>query len=271
MKLIYVILLILCLTNVNAILINEIYPNPINSESYGEFLELYNPSNDSIDISNWYIEDHNSIEITIPENTILKPLSYFLITDKQFNLNKDNQSWPSPDLEDSLSLTNKDSGLILKDNNKQIIDKVGYGNTEIFEEQSLPQPQEGLSFQRISNTDNNLNDFILEIPTPMNQEGVSVNQLNTTNQIINNTNTIQIIQNNSTREIQSVSTTPNQIIIYNNIYITPEKENISEEINEAPLKNNSEFIREIRYQLNVLILIITLAITYLIINKKRKS
>jgi len=166
-KYLYLFLFLISLVSVDAVLINEIYPNPIGSETYGEFIELYNPNNYSVDISNWFIEDHNSIEVIIPDNTIMLSESYYLISDTNFSLNKDDASWPDSDLEDSMSLLGTDSGLMLK-NGSLIIDLVGYGNTNISLGTPAPNPSEGLSVQRINNTGDNFNDFIIGIPNPLN-------------------------------------------------------------------------------------------------------
>jgi len=109
-------------------MISQVLYDPINSETYGEAVELYNSAANQIDISNCNLKNRFiSKDVTIPANTFMQPYSYFLITDTNFNQYKDNQSWPSPDYQEAMTLTNSNSGVALICNNKTI-DAVGWGN-----------------------------------------------------------------------------------------------------------------------------------------------
>lgn len=56
------------------IVINEIFPNPIDDEENTEFIELYNPTNEDVSLKNWLLKDasisgtHIIEDITIPAN-----------------------------------------------------------------------------------------------------------------------------------------------------------------------------------------------------------
>lgn len=165
-KLLLIIAIALLLSQiVQAVRIEEIYYDPINSETNGEALVLFNPENENVDISNWTIRSHKlAIDITIPENTKIKANNYFLITDKGWDEGKDNKEWPSSDYEEALSLGNTDYGIGLYDKNEQLIDKVGWGKKENIENNMYylnPASKviTGNSLLRISDTNNNSNDF----------------------------------------------------------------------------------------------------------------
>jgi len=166
------------------IAISEILYDPINSESGGEAIELYNPLNQSIDISGWVIETEASAnDVVFPDGTIIQPYSFYLITDIGWNQSKDNISWPEADLENTITLYNQDSYIILK-LNESPIDTVGWGNDSSFFEgaphehvmpgQSLERrpgylsPQDG----NYIDTDNNADDFLAR-PFPDFQNSMS--------------------------------------------------------------------------------------------------
>lgn len=70
------------------ILINEIMYDPSNDDSTYEWIELYNPTNITFNLSNWSITDNTATDTLQPydplENNsmILQPYSYALITDQ---------------------------------------------------------------------------------------------------------------------------------------------------------------------------------------------
>lgn len=83
------------LTPVNSaqILINELLPNPASpqTDSSDEFIELYNPNNFSVDLSNWILEDTvGSVKkYTISAGMSIGPLGYlvFFSRDSHISLN----------------------------------------------------------------------------------------------------------------------------------------------------------------------------------------
>ena len=50
-----------------------------NDHHYGEFIELYNRSNQSIDLSNWILTD-NVGGMSLPQGTIIEPQGFIVIT-----------------------------------------------------------------------------------------------------------------------------------------------------------------------------------------------
>ena len=73
------------------ILISQVLYDPINSETYGEAIELFNPSNLAVNISGYIIKTSSSDhDATLPKNTFIPANSYFLLTDTNFDQYKDN-------------------------------------------------------------------------------------------------------------------------------------------------------------------------------------
>ncbi len=61
------------------IFINEVMPAPSNAP---EWVELYNPGPDAVDLSGWYFDDDTlgGTQITIPPNTVIAPASLYVFT-----------------------------------------------------------------------------------------------------------------------------------------------------------------------------------------------
>ena len=85
----------------NSIVINEVEINPLNGS---EYVELYNPTSQPIDISGWSLIPTTSWKILIVEpNTVIEPQSFLVFTHVPF--------W-FKDFGDSLTLTNNSGELI---------------------------------------------------------------------------------------------------------------------------------------------------------------
>ena len=161
--------LLLLVADVSAgVLINEVYPNPVTSEYDGEFIELYNPGDEIIDLSNWTIENPANVQVLIPDKMVIQPNGYLLIADGGFKIGKDDAGWPDADIEQEMTLKNTDETIILK-NGSMIIDMIGWGNSTA-EWTPLKTPKAGKSFERVnfSDTQNNSYDFNEGNPTPTN-------------------------------------------------------------------------------------------------------
>ena len=70
-------------TQVNYVLLNEIETNPAGSDPGFEWVELYNPTNDTIDIGLWWVVptggDYQYVQY-IPWGTTIDPLGYYILT-----------------------------------------------------------------------------------------------------------------------------------------------------------------------------------------------
>jgi len=96
------------------ILINEVMPAPSNAP---EWVELYNPSPDVIDISGWYLDDdtHGGTQILIAQGTHIAPNELHVIT---FS---------------SAILNNTGDSVTLYDASGQLIDRIDFGATKSSE------------------------------------------------------------------------------------------------------------------------------------------
>jgi len=83
------------------IFINEVMPAPSNAP---EWVELYNPGPDPIDISGWYLDDDTvgGTQIIIPADTVIAPASLHVVTLSSAILNNTGDITQIPELSDYL-------------------------------------------------------------------------------------------------------------------------------------------------------------------------
>lgn len=148
----FILFVIAILPKVSAsVVINEVMPNPIGQEPANEWVELY--STNPIEIVNWNISDSTgniyTFSVSIADFAILScnNVSFFQAnpafntTIPVVNLSCKGNGW----------LNNGDDGVLLYDNNNQVLDNFSYSLTE-----------ENKTYARISET----NWTICSIPTP---------------------------------------------------------------------------------------------------------
>jgi hypothetical protein len=176
------------------ILISEVLPDPIGTDSGGEAVELYNTEGFSVDISGFIISTESSArDATIPNNSIIPAYGFYLIADAGWTTLKDNLSWANADYEEAMTISNLDSGIALM-NGTNLLDAVGWGNASgitegFYEGTPLPNPKEGESFERkpgelipysgnYIDTGNNSADFIIrKNPEPQNSASAPEQQV----------------------------------------------------------------------------------------------
>ena len=167
--------------NYPKIIINEIQFET-NDNNKDEFIELYNPNSEEIDLTCWSLEKYASKQNPTSTPSLIplipslkfkgkiKPYGYFLITSSS------TKEKYQGDLSyaESYSIANNNV-IILKKPNGEISDLVGYGNDEekIYQYENSPfifQNLENKSIQRknFQDTNNNLKDFWLRQPSPKN-------------------------------------------------------------------------------------------------------
>lgn len=162
---------VLCvlLASMNAsaeVLVSQVYPNPVGTESGGEALEIWNAGSLPVNLSGWTVRSEASAaDATLPA-ILLAPNARVLIADAGWNASKDNASWPAAAHEEALTLSNTDGGLALVDAGGRIADAVGWGDASgiadgLLEGTPAPNPQEGQALVRSADTDNNAADFLL--------------------------------------------------------------------------------------------------------------
>ncbi len=152
------------------VVISKVLYDPLGTQSGGEAVEIYNPTNDDVNISGWIISTETSTtDATLPE-FILESGQYFLIADEGWSTSRDNEDWVEADHEEILSLTNSDSGVALKEGSN-IIDAVGWGKaSEISEGLFEGTPHNGADkgsvlerkklFENKQDNNNNSDDFL---------------------------------------------------------------------------------------------------------------
>ncbi|PIR71982.1 MAG: hypothetical protein COU42_02865 [Candidatus Nealsonbacteria bacterium CG10_big_fil_rev_8_21_14_0_10_36_24] len=147
------------------ILISEIQISPLTER----FVELYNPNNQTIDLTSWYIQRKTQtssswdsfISSTKFEGKTIPANGYFLISKQIENSN----------IVLDLTLSDNNS-LVLKNPNREIVDKVGWGEAQDYETAPTLNPEAGQSIGRkwinggYQDNDNNQDDFETQEPTP---------------------------------------------------------------------------------------------------------
>lgn len=110
---------------VGSIIINEImYNNPSTDGEDHEWIELYNPSSQSIDLSWWGVRDSNDQHIfRIPKGTSIAANGFLLIAKEK------DAGWQAPTLSDfPYSLNDKGDAVRLYDPNDQLIASVEFND-----------------------------------------------------------------------------------------------------------------------------------------------
>ncbi len=112
--------------NNGKILINEVLPNPIGLDNEGEFVELYNPNNFTINLNSWCLDDveGGSKEYCFEDEEIL-PYSFLLLPRKTTKI----------------AYNNNQDEVRLFDNAHNLIDSVSYSGAK-----------EGFSYARFEDT-----------------------------------------------------------------------------------------------------------------------
>ncbi|MDO9154547.1 MAG: lamin tail domain-containing protein, partial [Paludibacter sp.] len=118
--------------------LNEVKRNSIHHN--GEFIELFNPTTESIDLSAWKISDNNR-SYTFPENTFLPSRSLIVLAyrypNSGFTLNNlfpSINSIPSPNIlyQDRIIMMNDGEEIKLYDKTGRLIDKMSYRHRSTF-------------------------------------------------------------------------------------------------------------------------------------------
>lgn len=102
-------------TPFQSIVINEVFPNPKEKGDTGEFIELYNPLSEAVDLSGWEIHDASaSGKYVFPGGKKIESKGYLVVTDHDF----------------TLSLNNSKETLTLIDTEKRLVHQVSYEKTK---------------------------------------------------------------------------------------------------------------------------------------------
>jgi len=122
------------------ILINEVMFNPFEPDPYNEYVELYNPTNTSINISGWTITDNYAEDTLVGDvdhgngTMIIPPYSYAIITDNvttidyHYNVSSTAIRLYVDDAAIGNGLSNSKDMLLLKNASGVLIDAMEYGD-----------------------------------------------------------------------------------------------------------------------------------------------
>lgn len=159
----------------DTILISEVLIGGTGSASQ-EFIEIYNPSNMDINLSDWKIQyasaSGTSWTTKITLNYIIASNTHMVFCTTEAGLDNSSGTFKS-------GLSQSGGRIRVIDSSNTIIDSVGWGNSLNAEGSPATAPGVGVSIQRkiVSNlyqdTDNNTNDFV-EQPVPSPGEGLEV-------------------------------------------------------------------------------------------------
>ena len=136
------------------IVINEFVSDPADAKQ--EFIELYNATNQEIDLSSWIIEDGSGAKTSL--DGVIRSNKFFIIEKPKGNLN------------------NKGDIIILHDATNNLIDKVAYGNWDDGSlENNAPIATDPYSVARKfdgQNSYNNANDFAITTTITKNSSNI---------------------------------------------------------------------------------------------------
>jgi len=167
------------------ILITEVQIDTASSSNY-DFIELYNPNDSVVDISNFQLKKKTSTGSeysvrVLPSGTIVAEKSYFLWANSDYSLS----GFISANVTSTQTLAQNNS-IVLLDKNENIIDALAWGSSTnpFVESSAFPQnPAENQSLSRkwstttesYIDTNNNLNDFEIQKSTPGIQNQINSN------------------------------------------------------------------------------------------------
>jgi len=137
------------------VVINEVELNPTTER----FIELHNTGNSSVDLTGWYIQRKTATGSTfgsLVSNTNFTGKSidaggYFLISKSEMT--------DADIIYNNLTLTESNT-IQIKNNSGDVVDKLGWGDSNDCDSNCAPNPPEGQSIQKIND------DWVIGSPTP---------------------------------------------------------------------------------------------------------
>ena len=155
------------------VVISEVYGGGGNSGSVytNDFVELYNPTDEPIDVTGWVL-DQKSVNGnsggTVTLSGVIPANGYYLVQGAAGNNSP--APLPTPDATGSFNFSGTNAIAELRDATG-IVDLVGWGSATEFEGAPAGRTSNSTSVQRDPvevDTDNNADDFIVAAPTPQN-------------------------------------------------------------------------------------------------------
>ena len=112
------------------IVINEIMYNPTDAlgGTYNEWIELYNPTNELINLTGWKVADPNNHTLEILSSEVIEPQGYFILAKKPENFSQ-YYNVTCPIAKAAFYLSNEGEQILLKNSSGDIIDSLTYSNS----------------------------------------------------------------------------------------------------------------------------------------------
>jgi phosphatidylserine/phosphatidylglycerophosphate/cardiolipin synthase-like enzyme len=140
----------------NHLVISEILVDGVNESSAAnndEFVEIYNPTDNPVDLSNWTIDYRSAsgtlfnLKYTFPSGTVIQSHKYYLFGGGGI-ANRDNGAVSS-----TLGFSNSGGGVFLRNSAGTTIDLIGWGtaNSGNYEGTAPGVPSQGVSLERKAN------------------------------------------------------------------------------------------------------------------------
>jgi hypothetical protein len=138
--------------NRSAILINEVQSNPLQSgsDSSYEWIELFNPGTEAVELIGWGISDNYEMD-EIPSLNVSANGFVLVAASENFSVNSPNYNGTIAFIADGRignGLGNAGDRLILKDSAGTIIDEMSYGEDDSITSQPYPSVVDGHSLER---------------------------------------------------------------------------------------------------------------------------
>ena len=138
--------------NRSAILINEVQSNPLQSgsDSSYEWIELFNPGTEAVELIGWGISDNYEMD-EIPSLNVSANGFVLVAASENFSVNFPNYNGTIAFIADGRignGLGNAGDRLILKDSAGTIIDEMSYGEDDSITSQPYPSVVDGHSLER---------------------------------------------------------------------------------------------------------------------------
>jgi phosphatidylserine/phosphatidylglycerophosphate/cardiolipin synthase-like enzyme len=128
-------------SDLNSVLIVEVYYDPYLKDEPEEYVRIYNPTSEDVDIGNWSVMDLEGNAV-FPEGTILNSNSSFYVTRNasafyeemyfkpDFAYYENMDDVPLMNREGNLRLANTGDEVVLKDRQGNVVDVVVYGDSD---------------------------------------------------------------------------------------------------------------------------------------------